>query len=51
MERITATFHFTENYQHSNWSQQEAKVKLDVDYQGKTFSITPYHERTKNLQV
>jgi len=28
MERITATFLFTENYQHSNRSRQDASVKL-----------------------
>jgi len=41
MEQITGIFHFTEKYRHNNWTDQEVTVKLVIDYQSKTFSITP----------
>jgi len=39
-EQITGIFHFTEKYMQA-YSQQEVTVKLVIEYQGKTFSITP----------
>jgi len=41
MEKINATFHFTEKYEHTNFSKQEATVTLYVDYKQNQFSITP----------
>lgn len=40
-EQITGTFHFTEKYNSATYTQDEATVKLVIDYQQKTFSITP----------
>lgn len=39
MKQITGIFHFTEVFK--TYPQDEATVKLTIDYQGKTFSITP----------
>lgn len=47
MEQIKATFHFSEKYQHTNYSQQEATVKLEVDYKEKHFSVTPPYNGDK----
>lgn len=41
MEQITGIFHFTEKYRHTNWTDQDVTVKLEIDYRSKTFSITP----------
>ncbi|HYF69118.1 MAG TPA: hypothetical protein VD884_13335 [Ohtaekwangia sp.] len=42
MRQITATYHFSENYRTRNFSQAEATVILDIDYNTKSFSIKPY---------
>ncbi len=42
MERVTAVFLFTEKYDHTNFTKQDATVRLEVDYRSKTFSIFPY---------
>jgi hypothetical protein len=41
MEQITGIFHFTEKYRHTNRTDQEVTVKLEIDYRSKTFSIAP----------
>lgn len=38
-EQITGIFHFSEVFK--TYPQDEATVKLVIDYKGKTFSITP----------
>lgn len=42
MTQLTGTFEFKEYYEHRNFSRQEARVLLKIDYTDKTFSIVPH---------
>lgn len=42
MEKVNSKFLFKNKYQDKNGSMQDAAVVLDINYQQKTYNITPF---------
>lgn len=43
MKKMSATFSFSEKYQHVSGTEQSVSVQLYIDYQSNTFSVYPHN--------